>query len=411
MLATAIDAGLAGPEDTSLIIYDLDRLRARVDEARQAFPPDTLHAVAVKANPLAAVQRMLADMGPGVGAEAASLPELHLALESGFPPERIVFDSPAKTVAEIRFALERGVMLNADNFHELDRIAEAVAELGPPKAPVGIRVNPQCGEGSIACTSVAAEYSKFGVPLSAYRSRLVEAFARHPWLTALHCHIGSQGCPMDMLVGGARVILDLAADIESAGGTVNVVDLGGGMPATYIGSDPKPSIADYAAALREDCPGLFNTNRRLATEFGRAIHASAGFAASRVEYVKEQPGHRTAVIHLGADMFLRPCYQPDNWAHEFLVLTPNGQLKYSPPEPIHIAGPLCFQGDFLARDIHLPRVSQNDWIIIRDAGAYTLSMWSRYNSRQTPAVLGLHNNTPTTLKPRESPTDTLRFWK
>lgn len=46
----------------------------------------------------------------------ASLGELAQALHVGFPPDRIVFDSPAKTRAELAYALERGVPVNLDNF-------------------------------------------------------------------------------------------------------------------------------------------------------------------------------------------------------------------------------------------------------------------------------------------------------
>ena len=48
--------------------------------------------------------------------QAASRGELAQALEVGFPPERVVFDSPAKTRAELEYALSAGVAVNMDNF-------------------------------------------------------------------------------------------------------------------------------------------------------------------------------------------------------------------------------------------------------------------------------------------------------
>ena len=38
-----------------------------------------------------------------------------------------------------------------------------------------------------------------------------------------------------------------------------------------------------------------------------------------------------------------------------------------------IAGPLCFQGDFFARGVDLPKVDVGDILIIHDTGAYTFS--------------------------------------
>lgn len=45
----------------------------------------------------------------------ASHGELRQALACGFVPDRVVFDSPIKTPAELRFALRAGVRLNLDN--------------------------------------------------------------------------------------------------------------------------------------------------------------------------------------------------------------------------------------------------------------------------------------------------------
>lgn len=50
----------------------------------------------------------------------------------------------------------------------------------------------QVGEGRIAALSTAGRVSKFGVPLTEVRAQVVDAFVRHPWLNALHLHVGSQ---------------------------------------------------------------------------------------------------------------------------------------------------------------------------------------------------------------------------
>jgi hypothetical protein len=51
-------------------------------------------------------------------AQAASLGELQQALQVGFPPERIVFDTPAKTRSELRWACsKRTFYSSACNIH------------------------------------------------------------------------------------------------------------------------------------------------------------------------------------------------------------------------------------------------------------------------------------------------------
>lgn len=409
-LSSALSAGLLGEEDTAAVVYDMDGLDARFRLICDSFPSGALHAVAVKAAPLAALLSRLVSLGAGL--EAASLPELHMALAAGCPPERIVFDSPAKTPGELREAVRLGVHLNADNFQELRRLDGLVTQPVQGAGSLGLRVNPQVGLGSIAATSVAGEYSKFGEPVSR-RGEIIEAFVRRPWLTGLHMHVGSQGCGLDLFTRAARILLDLRRDIHAACGHERItrLDIGGGLPVRYAPDQDVPSMGEYAAALRRECPELFGAGLRVFTEFGRWVFANQAFAASRVEYVKEQPGYRTAVAHLGADMFLRPCYAPETWRHEIVAAGPDGALKSGPVGPWNVAGPLCFSGDFPAKSRPLPDLSPGDFLLFLDAGAYTMAMWSRYNSRQMPVVLGLEGGRPRVLKKRETLEQVLAFWK
>jgi diaminopimelate decarboxylase len=135
---------------------------------------------------------------------------------------------------------------------------------------------------------------------------------------------------------------------------------------------------------------------------------------SRVEYVKPgRRGDRLAVIHLGADFLLRPVYRPEDWKHEFLVLDANGLPKSGAASPVTIAGPWCFYGDLIARDIPMPPIEAGDWVVIRDVGAYTLSMWSRHCSRVIPAVIGYDpqaSGSPRILRRAETMADVVRFW-
>ena len=415
ILSRAVHHGLITDGDTAVVFHDLSLVEHRVHEVQSAFPPASLHAISVKANPLPSILNRLATLGTGL--EVASLPELHLALRTGFPPERIVFDSPIKTVSELAFALEQGVYINADSLDELARI-EALRRSRPSESRVGIRINPQIGPGTISMTSTAGEYSKFGVPLRDSRELLSDAFARLPWLQGVHLHIGSQSCPVDLLVRGAGIVvgfvLEANRQLRSPGAPnrIQTIDIGGGLPVAYRKREQIPDVAEYGRRLATTCPDLVSGEFQLITEFGRYVHAPAGWAASRVEYVKQSSAGNTIMIHLGADMFLRRCYRPEDWFHEISVVNGAGIPKKGETLPYTVAGPLCFSGDTIARNIPLPAVEPGDYIIIHDAGAYTLSMWSRYNSREIPRVIGYEQNGKafTVLKERERPEDLYEFW-
>lgn len=404
--AGLVKAGLLDGE-RAVFVHDLDRMEARIAALQKAIP--ALHALAVKANPVLEVLR--AAVRAGAGLECASIEEVELSLAAGADPRDIVFDSPAKSRAEIAFALERGIHLNLDNFDELERVADWVDRNGTPRGHVGIRVNPQVGHGTISMTSVAGRVSKFGVPLGARRQALLDAFAMYPWLDGLHVHVGSQGCELRQLVDAIRAIFDLRGEVNALRETpITQVDIGGGLPARYSDADEPPELADYAASLRNRVPEAFESDVRLLTEFGRSVHATCGWAVSRVEYVKREADTTMAVIHLGADAFMRPVYAPDDWYHDFLVLDADGRPKNANPAPLTIVGPLCFGGDILTRDRPLPTPEEGDLVVVRDVGAYTLSMWSRHCSRGLPTVLGWRERDVSVLKAREEPRDVVEFW-
>ncbi len=383
-VARATEAGL-WPRRAALF-HDLERLDARVDELIDAFPADTLHAVAIKANPLIRILERL--VRRGVGLEAASWEEVRCALAAGCPPDRIVFDSPAKTPDELEQALAYGVLINADSAEELARIEQ----LGP-RGRIGLRVNPQVGEGRIAATSTVGRTSKFGVPLD-QAPALVERF---PFVTGLHVHTGSQGVGLDLIEKAARAVAEVAGSLG-----LTWLDVGGGIPVRYTDADPEPpSYADWGRALQLPLP--------LITEAGRSVLAGSGFALSRIEAVKTVDGVPTLVVHLGADLLLRRVYRADQWDHTFVVLDPDG-VPRTGTQPTHIAGPLCFSGDMLARERALAPAQPGDLLLIRDTGAYTVSMWSRHCSRGLPPSIGYDRDGATLLHAGETPEDVVAFW-
>lgn len=403
--------GLISRSDTSIIFYDLSLIKQRNEALKKFFPATSLHTAAIKANPLFSVLKLISKTG--FGAEAASLPELYLAQKAGFVSRNIVFDSPAKTFEELEYALRSGIHINADSLTELRRIAILKKNI-KSKSTIGIRINPQVGAGRIKLTSVAGEYSKFGAPIKEFRNELFESFQKYPWLSGVHLHIGSQGCDIEMLTKGCKIVYDfvLEANTELKKNQINLFDLGGGLPVAYRKNEIAPSMKKYVDKLKTNCPKLFTKNFKLITEFGRWTFANAGWAASRVEYVKKSRTIDTIIIHVGADMFLRKIYNPNDWHHEISIVDSNGKFKTGRRKKYCIAGPLCFAGDIFERELLLPEAEEGDYIVIHDTGAYTSSMWSRYNSRQFPKVIGYEKEGKkfSVLKVRESLESIKKFW-
>lgn len=364
-------------------------------------------------------------------------------------PHKVVFDSPCKTLSEIEFALRHGVTINADSYAEVKKIDTALKTLAKQRihstSSIGLRVNPMVGAGAIAALSTATGTSKFGVP-SSYadqeahsvlqegvtdlREQVIQTYLQYPFLTGIMCHVGSQGMAVELMVQGAQHILQLADEIDvrlaasKMDRRITYVDIGGGLSANYSSDEVEYTFAEYATKLAAACGDSLRRapHRRIVTEFGKAIIAKSGVIAARVEEAAEQEALRssvalsdtvltkkniTAVVHAGADLLLRTAYCPDKFPHRIVLLDAHKQLLQATTDSTHtdksdvwslspssvrplanvtIAGPLCFSGDVLGRNLPLPEPRAGDICLLLDAGANTLSLFSRHCSRLSPAV-------------------------
>ncbi|KAJ7356027.1 hypothetical protein OS493_027424 [Desmophyllum pertusum] len=297
------------------LFYDLDEFEAGLDRAKEAFGEDFLHAIAIKANPVSAMMKIVLDKGHGI--ECASISEVLHGLDVGFPPEKIVYDSPVKTLPELTFSLEKGIHINVDNYQELEIITEIIKDLGHSKSTVGIRLNPLIGVGDIQALSVCTPDSKFGVQLTeSSREELISWYMDRPWLTGVHIHAGSQSFDCHDLTCAVKYVVEFALEVNRRVGKaqVNVVDIGGGLAVNREDDTIRPSFQDYAQDLKKTVPELFPSHgvfKKVITEFGQAFFAKAGWLASRVEYTKVVSDDlRILLIHLGADIMMRTCYCP-----------------------------------------------------------------------------------------------------
>jgi diaminopimelate decarboxylase len=389
----AVEQGLLSEDQPVTALIDVAGIRSSVAALRAAFAAVTdapvLHAFAVKAAPLVPVLALL--HAEGMGAEVASPGELALARAAGVPAGSIVLDSPAKTVAELREALGLGIAVNADNWQELARVDDLVAA-GRTVPPLGLRVNPQVGGGSIGALSTATPTSKFGVTLrdEGSRERVVRACLERPWLTRLHTHSGSQGMALTRMTEGVLAVYELAEEINAAAGRrqIDTIDIGGGLPVNFASEEHTPAFADYTALLKERVPGLLDGRYGLVTEFGRSLLAKHGTVLARVEYAKSAGSRPIAVTHAGVQVATRTVYDPLSWPLRIAAYDATGLPKAGPGVEQDIAGPACFAGDLLAEKRALPLLESGDVIAALDTGAYYFSSHYGYNSLPRTAVHG-----------------------
>lgn len=388
IIRNALSNGILNTKTTTIGVMDFDRLGQTVSDLKEAFPANFSHTFAVKANSLKRVLSELQTMG--LGAEVASPGELELAFSAGFGHKNIIFDSPAKTKDDLETCIANGISLNLDNEQEFARVCRLMPKYPDSRSIIGFRVNPQIGSGQISSTSTATRTSKFGFPVgdAPDKRRLIEYYCAHPFLTSIHTHSGSQGCPLDLMAAGVERIVALAEDINERVGRQQItrLDIGGGLPVNFASDEVKPTFAEYAEALRARVPQLFSGKYQVKTEFGRAIAAKSGFMVSRVEYTKNVGGRHIAITHAGAHLMTRTAFLPQSWPIRVKAYDAAGNLRTGHQVITDVAGPCCFAADLVAREVSLAELQPDDFVAILDTGAYYFSNHFDYNSLPRIAV-------------------------
>jgi len=352
---------------------------------------DHLICYAVKANPNLAVLNLFARLDSGF--DIVSVGELERVIAAGGDPGKVVFSGVAKTAAEMRRALEVGILcFNVESEAELERLNTVAAEMGV-QAPASLRVNPDVDAQTHPYISTGLKENKFGVDIAAAPAICVRAAAMSNInLGGIDCHIGSQLTDAAPFTAACDRLLLLLEELESQGIKIHHLDLGGGLGITY-GDETPPSPAAYAKALLDKLGGRGFT---IILEPGRAIAGNAGVMLTQVEYLKSNDHKNFAIVDAGMNDLLRPSLY-SAWQ----AIIPVQQGSKAETKTYDIVGPVCETGDFIGKARELA-LEQGDLLAVRSSGAYGFSMSSTYNSRPRCAEVMVDGDKRYLIRRRET---------
>jgi diaminopimelate decarboxylase len=370
--------------------------RAAIESAYAEFASalagrNALVCYSVKANSSLAVLALLARLGAGF--DVVSGGELSRVRAAGGDPQRVVFSGVGKREAEIREALEAGILcINLESEGELARVERVAAALGQ-RAPVAFRVNPDVDAKTHPYISTGLKESKFGVAYDdAPRLYAAAAKLAHVEIVGVGCHIGSQLVGAAPYVDAALRTAALAERLAAEGIALRHIDLGGGIGIRYRDEQPAPIREFLDGALG----ALAGRPETLIVDPGRAVVGNAGVLLTRVEHVKPGDARSFVVVDAAMNDLLRPALY-GAW-HE---VKPVREARLAEPARIYdIVGPVCESGDFLAQQRPLA-AHEGDLLAIMSAGAYGMSMASNYNSRPRAAEVMVDGTRDYLIRHRE----------
>ena len=376
---------------TPCYVYSRAALETALDEYQQELAgTDSLVCFAIKSNSNLGVLNVFARKGAGF--DIVSGGELKRALAAGGDPKKIVFSGVGKSVEEMEFAINTGILcFNVESAPELDRLNEVAGRLGK-KAPISFRVNPNVDPKTHPYISTGLKKNKFGV---AYEDALAlyQRAATLPNLeiSGIDCHIGSQLLDPSPFAEALDKILILVDQLAACGIRLHHIDLGGGLGIQYK-DEQQPTAKSYLQPLLAKLKGR---GLKIILEPGRRLVGNAGALLTKVEYLKPGEVKNFAVIDAAMNDLARPALY-DAW-HTIAPVKP----REGQPRTWQIVGPICESGDFLGHDRELV-LEPGDLLAILSAGAYGMTMSSNYNTRPRVAEIMVDGNQTHLIRRRET---------
>ncbi len=359
---------------------------------------DHLICFSVKSNSNIAVLKTLFDLG--AGADIVSGGELQRVLKAGGAADKVVFSGVGKTEAEMRLALEAGVLaFNVESQEELEVLNRVAGQMGV-RASINYRVNPDVDAKTHPYISTGLKQNKFGIPMAEARAAYGRARAmEHIDIVGTDCHIGSQLTSTTPFADATSRLVALIEELAEDGIPLRYVDIGGGLgiPYGHDGEPEPPSPAEYGDAIRGALAPLADHNLTIICEPGRVIAGNAGTLLTRVLYRKRSEAKHFTIVDAAMNDLLRPAlYQ------SFHPMRPVKRMDNASEQLTDVVGPICETGDFLARDRALPLMEAGDLLAVGAAGAYGFPMSSNYNTRPRAAEVLVKGDQYAVIRRRET---------
>lgn len=342
------------PDDPLEVVFP-KRLARNAGHVLSSFGGRVLYAVKCNSQPAV----LLALWEGGIrDFDVASLDEIAL-VRGLFPDAGIHYMHPVKPRAAIACAMrDYGVSTFAvDCQSELDKVLTEAEGFGP--VDILVRLALPFGRAG------RDQSGKFGISadLAAQVLKAARPAARCLGLTF---HVGSQCLDPRSFV--EAIILAKQAQSE-AGIKLDVLDVGGGFPASYDECVPPP-FQDFVDAIKgeADAPQLW-------CEPGRALVASGQSLVVRVV------GRKGNGLFLNDGIYGGLAPEPvAGHRYSARLITADGRKADDTGTPFVLFGPTCDSYDRLPLPYRLPgNVQEGDWIVLDNTGAYAGALRSRFN--------------------------------
>ena len=345
-------------------------------------------AYSYKTNPLLAPHICKA----GCVLQVTSLRHLNQAMKlmAAKQHEDCFFNTASLTEAEAKIVVASSFQVVADSLYQIElvnRIGESLQKV----VPFLIRIDTEI---KIKDTPFSTSGAMLGLSCE-QAERILSQLSKYKWLkfVGIHNHAASQNTNLESWIQNTRTLekftLDLPKDID-----LQIVNLGGGFPISYMNSKKLPVEKIFSDALGPSIRNILKRfpNVKLVIEPGRFLVGPTGFLATQVTNLQSSSELEGAVVNASLfatfnDRLLsKMVFQPPIFSSQ------TGTNRY------FIRGSSPASDDFFGIYNNLPTLKIADVIIFGMMGAYASAMGSDFSGVVRPSEYILEKDKLTLLR-------------
>ena len=356
--------------------YSLNKLKLNIKKFKNNFKSfNPLICFSVKSNSNLGILKEIKKNG--LGADVVSIGELMKTIKSGIKPKKIVFSGVGKSVEELKYAIDKNILLiNSESESEIDKI-EKIAKEKKKKVNIGIRLNPDIDAKTLKKISTGKSEDKFGLTEKNFL-KTINKYKNSKYLNikCISVHIGSQ---ITSHIPYQKMLSVLDKIIKKSKYKFDYIDLGGGMGIKYHKRNKLLNYKKYNVLISKF---IKKNKSKIIFEPGRSIIGDAAILLTKVLYIKNTKKINFIILDAAMNDLMRPALYGAK--HNIIPAErKNGiyKLKHE------FVGPICETSDKFLTLPKFKKLNEGEILAICDVGAYGYSLSSNYNLRTKSAEI------------------------
>jgi diaminopimelate decarboxylase len=267
------------------------------------------------------------------------------------PKKQLIFNSPAKTLPELKLAIKNKFLINIDSLSELNKIHSLTQ--GKPIS-IGIRIS--------------LKEDKFGFSINQLPTLLKETKNKNIKIIALHFHSGTQQNLIqyqDFLKQANKITTNLETKLQ-----IKYINLGGGLPDKQQLKNQNVNLEDYIKAIATIFQSQIQNNKKIILEPGRILTADTFQLITKVISIKNKNNKTYAILDAGINLL--PKITLANYKFSKIKTKNHKDNTKQKKQTYQLSGPLLFGNDNLTNINE--SLKENDLIKVENVGAYCYNL-------------------------------------